>query len=265
MPTIDNRIIEALRRQQLVTEYIIYPFSDVKNYQVKLANVPSSSKEDVLVILNKKILPHWVETKGNVWTKIPELKKNTPISVYVLTGNPSAASVSNGTNTFIQYKGASNTNYLLTVQNQITDIIVESVGRSDASENLFIGIGDASSASIPNGLEHLIAVGVNAYIVNRKASAQTFLYTNGFLTASTYYRMTIKRHDAQVDYYYNDVLFQTPLTTNIPIVNLGLFAYKVSGTWDTKFSFIRKYIPIEPIINKVKTLNKSLLLKELMR
>lgn len=269
MPVIDNRIIEAMRRQQQITEYLVYPFSNITDYQIKLTGVPSFSKEDILIISNKKILSHWVESKGTVWTKIPELVKNTPLKIYILTGNPSATSVSSGKNTFVQYRGAATTNYQDTNVIKIPFIWEGKVRRTSATGWFFIGVsnqqimypgsGDDSVSISHQSPEQLYGVSHNNGVESYFAAGAPFW------TINTYYRIKIEAIASNnVKYYVRDLVSSQTITTNNPDALMGLNLYLYSGSnAEQEFSFIRKYVSPEPIIRKVRTLNKSFLIKEL--
>lgn len=108
MSNLDLRITEALRNKSFVTKYIVYPMqnTDVLNYQIRLSGFPSLHREDVEVIYNSQIIPHWAETKGAVWIKIPILYAKTPFVLYVLSGDPTPPNNSNGYNIFLQFDNA---------------------------------------------------------------------------------------------------------------------------------------------------------------
>jgi len=278
MPTVDNRILEALKRQQVVTEYIVYPQqnSNIENYQILLSNVPSTSKEDVLVVHKNKIIPHWVESKGKVWTKIPNLLTKTPLKIYTLTGNPSAASASNGTNTFVAWHGVATSNFHDSNIIPSGSIIYEAKGRStivSGNEVLMWGIGVDGNLEINSGTD---GVALKSYEWS-SVPGRYFLTTNGAAytqvqgTGGKYGYNVWKQLKIVIDStpsahgYVDGVEQATGITTNLPNENLGLAMYTSAGTMAQEYSFVRKYASPEPIVKKIRTLNKSLLLKELMR
>ncbi len=313
MPTIDNRIIEALRRQQLVTEYIIYPFSDIENYQIKLTNVPSFSKEDVLVITNKKILPHWVESQGNVWTKITKLIKNTPLKIYTLTGNAGANNASNIGNTFIfsdDFSGdlskwtvnagtwtisngvlsqtsTSNTNNFIYMNVGTENYLVEVDIRPDTwgtqySPNSYtMGISIRDDATTDKG--HGFSININN-AAQMAMFQRTVLFEAGvnsitFATGTWYSfklfaELTTQNKSKGKAWVKNSTepnwLIDYTASNSLTYKTIGLFAGNAEGSGNSPLaSFdnfrVRKYIANEPIVKKVKTLHKSLLLKELLR
>jgi len=293
MPTIDNRIIEALRRQQFVTEYIIYPFSDIKNYQIKLTNVPSFSKEDVLVVFNRMILPHWVESKGSVWTKIPNLKKNTPLKIYTLTGNPSAISASNGTNTFDFFDDYSNNlnkwqtpigspaiisgrlrivgssawdaNGITTTTKYYAPLIIEWKEENTITNSESIS-GWKEENSRLNGFLGLYQSLVNSdQRLYDELSSPNMYGSVAQTTNNNFYRLTIRAGNNVKLEVNSTVIYDGTTSSGVSNVYHRIGFEKYSGTSYYDDVRIRKYASPEPIIKKVRTLNKSLLLKELMR
>lgn len=337
MAIINNRIIEALRRQQLITEYIIYPFSDVENYQINLTSVPSYCKEDVLVIHKNKILPHWVESKGNVWTKIPKLIKNTPLKIYTLSGNPNAASASSVVDTFIReisgVVGAWDLNGdaldrsghghdgTVTGVTYSSGLFGENAGNFDGSDYIHIdavtptpaigsfSIWAYSSNWATSTYRHLLDIsnagGDNRNMVRVQTNNTLFLLagTDGNVLSSglsgagwkmitgtwqlnslkLYIDKTLIGEDtsvtittastlATIGAAYNNTYIFTGLLAHVRHYNIVLSLTDVEAKFDNRDmvttnyagkELVRKYTVAEPIIKKVKTLNKSLLLKEL--
>ena len=296
MPTVDNRIIETLKRQQLVTEYIIYPFSDIENYQINLSSVPSFSQEDVLVVSNNKILSHWAESKGSVWVKIPKLIKNTPLKIYTLTGNPSAITASNGKNVFIffddfstdkgytlnggsysvangvlSYTGVSNGRGGIAPTTQLaeTNYIVEAkmyaVDKGGAAAHGWAGVtgyqtavagftGDLAFAGYSSSA---YKVGAENIAVDTTSTTITFTFSNYYLIKGVFFSTNITA-------VYNRTTSANYGSQPFPAGGyFGIQTYDADAVVD--WFFVRKYISVEPIIIKTRTLNKSLLLKELMR
>ncbi len=300
----DMRILESLRRQQLVTEYIIYPFSDVENYQVKLINVPSASKEDVLVVSNKKILPHWVESKGSVWTKIPKLIKNTPLKIYTLTGNVAASDGGSIGNTFIfgddflgssidaskwtivdatgwsvsggELKGTSTTGRLTSIATLINGVIVETRIRGvTTAGNAFSPISAWASTSDDLGCFWGYVGEWNAFWRHIDGAATGDYWATAL--PNVIFQLILKtdntnnyvRRDYNTYAYIDSKIgFSKTISGNEMIMigtrpDLTFTGQTYLAYWD--WVRVRKYIDIEPIVQKVRTLNKSLLLKELMR
>jgi len=289
MPAIDNRIIEALRRQQLVTEYIIYPFSDITDYQINLTNVPSFSKEDVLVVSNKMILPHWVESKGSVWIKIPKLTKNTPLKIYTLTGNPSAASASNGTNTFVFFDDFSGDLSKWTVTQSTAGNVaivageVQLTGIAAWASNGMTSIVNISRPVIIEWKSRTSGTGIESfegYSVQplNYATGLSFLrgnellriLDNAYITleatwSSTQSTWKIDLPSVGYKIYRNNVLKETNTAW---ATNNNKIAFQINKVGQYQYIdnvIVRKYASPEPIVQKVRTLNKSLLIKELMR
>ena len=99
---VNQAAFEEGRRHQQVTVYNIIPrqSAEQEDYQILAENIPSSFKEDLRIIQNKKEIEFWIEEKAKAWCKISKLLVNTPQLLFALSGNPSASSASNGTNTF---------------------------------------------------------------------------------------------------------------------------------------------------------------------
>jgi len=301
MPIIDNRIIEALRRQQLVTEYIIYPFSDITDYQIKLTNVPSFSKNDVSVIANKKILPHWVESKGNVWTKIPKLIKNTSLKIYTLTGNAAVSDAGSGTNTFPLFDdfedgiqtswtdklgtwsetGGIRKQTNTTAQSQkysyktltgLSEYIVHvkfyiptAFGNGGGGVLLEDGVTISNGALYDNVnpttnvniLQDIVAWGTKGS-TGITMTTGVWYHIEGY-RGSASQKVRAWNLSASIPNWQATATFVSQANTRV-----GLYGGYNNEIWFDDF-YVRKYAATEPIIKKVRTLNKSLLLKELMR
>lgn len=101
MPTVNMELLEESRRHQVVQKYEVYPLntSDVEDYQIKLTGMASSVKDDARIIQNDS-LDQWIESIGNAWSKLANLKAKTPQTVLGLSGNPSSNNIDDGDATF---------------------------------------------------------------------------------------------------------------------------------------------------------------------
>lgn len=298
MSVFDNRMLEAVKRKQYISEYIIYPqqSNNINNYQVLLKNVPSYSSEDVILIHNKKVLPHWVQSKGNVWTKIPILLARTPIRIYALTGNPGSVINSNGENVFEFFDDFTGT-AINTTKWTITNSTGWTVGGSELKSTSSTGrlrsvptfsapiIEEVKFKPITQTINGFISGGWfdfasnGAGLLEHPAAAFAYTQNNGVYTAvnsdicpdsiyskmkfsafSTTVNINVIRLDTSVQTYDNNIT-NTVLGETLALGgNVGAQACDMRWDW----IFVRKYASPEPIIKRIKTINKSLLLNLLI-
>jgi len=93
---LDHRVQEAINRGARGVEIDIWPqhtTGRIRNYQQLFSSIPSLSKEDVMLVQNGKMIPHWVEEQGEVWGKLPELGSEHQ-TVIALVGQRGAPNLS---------------------------------------------------------------------------------------------------------------------------------------------------------------------------
>jgi hypothetical protein len=195
---------------------------------------------DIRFMLNNTIaLPYWIEntTTGKVWVNVTA---NGSVKMYY--GNASSSSLSNGTNTFIKYHGATSSEFIDSVQSQITNIAYEAIVRvANVNSNVWWGVSSVL-ADAPGDALTMKQYSTNAYINAFNNSVQTSQNQAGFLITGQYYRFSIRRFANQADYYINGTKFGTSITTNLPDANLGLgMNFEDANGADQLFSFIRYY------------------------
>lgn len=298
MTIISSKVIEELRRFHVVTKYIVYPkqSSDIKEYQVKLSNVPSVSKEDVLVVHNGKIIPHWVETKGTVWTKVPTLFSRVPIIIYTLTGNPSPTKNSNGFNTFVFFDdfedgnytgrwtvtsgtwtealgylrdvGVANSRIIASFSPSLSNFVFEFKVWIEGTTDFQPGISTPN-----NGYVFHISSGAAWFLgykdTSTRAATPTWFGTpNPSPTTGVWHDAKLTKVGSTVQWFYDGVSQGTGtdasfMTSASQVVLLGNSVNSRFERYDD--IRVRKIANPEPSVIKIKTLNKSLLLESLWR
>lgn len=310
MPTINMRVLGDSKRHQLVSEYQVSPMQAVEqtDYQIKTDGVPSSFKEDVRIVM-KDILDYWVESQGSVWSKLPKLPINTPRFIYVVTGNPSATSASNGTNTFAAFDDfndgvktgwtenggtwvesdgvmnqTSTTDASMQIYQNISSgtYIVEADVRPNAFNaakdiGLVIRTNGLSGATEPHGHGFKIfytdaskVSGLDQWVKWRGTVTAGFTFTAGSWYNFKMYAPLNDNTDMKGKAWLKgttepdwQVTYTMSSQTN---KNVGIHGASNSGTTTTSSydNFrVRKYASPEPIIQKLRTLNRSLLIKHL--
>jgi hypothetical protein len=304
MATINMKSFEESRRHQLISEYQISPMQSAEqsDYQIKLGNVPSSFKEDARIVM-KELLNYWVESQGSVWSKLPKLPINTPKILYSLAGNPSAASASNGTNTFVFFDDF-NDNSLdaskwditslygtgsILEQNQRLELTVSAtaqtarrgvittsyftepvsahvVGRLvsyDLSTSRFVlGYRDANyddAAKFRFGNTQL-----NIYTVVNDAATDTGKDS----TTGTDYSLYINSVGGNVNFKIPALNIDITNTKTITNARYAIYVETPSTGSITAYVdtfYVRKYASPEPIVQKLRTMNRALLIKHFGR
>lgn len=224
---------------------------------------------------NDTALPYWLESDNKAWVKVPSIPNGTG-TLYAYYGNLSAASASNGTNTFDFFDDFSG-NSIDTGKWQRT-----SSGGTTSVSNSILEMWTGSTAyetwitydKYPIGTIADIkmkvttdsSTGAGAGVGDGTNDAQWMMWANkgwetykspGQSTAvrtadlSTYRAVSIRRASAsQVD-FYTDNAYDTQITANIPTTNLGGYLWVSSRTPTyphlyVDWFFIRKYASPEP-------------------
>lgn len=196
----------------------------------------------------------WLENKtdsnyANVWIEFP----TTPVNgvnqtYYMYYGNNSVSNLWDGGATFIQYHGATSSEFLDTPQATITDIVYECIGRiANSNSNCWFGLGKTMADNPVDGIIlKLYFERFYRQAFNDSNGTNEYL-PEGAAAVNTYYRFMIERFGTDAKYYVNEDLKST-LTTTLPDESIGLGMNFVDANGaDQKWSFIRKYAANPPI------------------
>lgn len=262
MPTVNIRVFEESKRHQLISEYQISPMQAAEqiDYQVKISGIPSLFKEDAKLAM-KELLSHWAESQGSIWSKLPRLLVNTPQILYSFAGNPSASSVSNGTNTFIQWHGASTTSFHDTNVIAIP-FIYEARGYTINGQSGHYAMSSTQDLASNTVTFYAANDVIGIWIRNTKDGilTQTNLEPN-FATGWRNFKITATPTLVSFS-WTGQTTYSGNISLTIPTVNLGL-TMTVNTQLEQAWSFVRKYASPEPVIQKLRTLNRSLIIKHL--
>jgi hypothetical protein len=237
--------------------------SILKNFQVNL-NVSWNSNmnanfSDIRIYNDTSglLVPYWNESVvnssyANIWFNASSIPASiwTNTTYYLYYNNSSAKTLSNGNATFIQWHGADSNEFIEPVQSKITNIVYEAIGRqNNINSNVWWGMATSMTDSPVDG-QYVKQYSTTYYTFTFNNSVGTNVNTGGIITAGTYYRMKFTRTTTQLQGYLNDVLFMTPITTNLPDAPMGIgMNFADANTGDQLWSFLREFAPIQPTSN----------------
>ena len=230
------------------------------NYQVFL-NVTYDSDmqaefKDIRVVNDTSgaAVPYWIESKvnssyANIWFNA----SNVPASVwtnstyYLYYGNAAVSDGGSGNNTFIQYHGAASANY---VDAAIVSIpfIYETKSRITSAPTSRMEFGVSSTqAGTTNSIHYVLQTNDRTYYENYASGVSTNTGTLPIWTQNQWYRVkAVAKSSTAVDYYGYDTTTLSATVGGVPTAAMGLTLNLPSATGEQEFSFVRKYIAIEP-------------------
>jgi len=108
---VNNVLLNHAKRSGFLTkvEVVSRQATAQTDYQIQVEDILSrkGNGEDILFAQKNQILNHWKESyaswQSDVWAKLPKLPVIKSQILNILSGNPSASSASNGTNTFVSF------------------------------------------------------------------------------------------------------------------------------------------------------------------
>ncbi len=301
MPTISMKAFEESRRHQLVTEHQVSPMQSAEqtDYQIKIDGIPSSFKEDARIIL-KGMLDYWVESQGSAWSKLPRLPIGTSKLLYSLAGNPSAKPASNGRNTFENFDDFGDGNYtnapVWTVQTGswsasnfylektttdawefITTPSSAAVGRwawsvkhgavASANDLAFFPITDTPSGTNGNQINIYVAWNNNIYITLHTGGTSRWQDAVTWTSDTNWHDFVFTKDSNHVMKLYKDGVQIWTRTESTYLLTSSTYMkvqiYKSASRFDNLR--LGKYVTPEPIAQKLRTLNRALLIKNLGR
>lgn len=200
---------------------------------------------------NGDYLPYWIESKtdsdtADVWIKSDYASGDDII--YMFYGNSSLTSESSGSDTFIQWHGATTSAYFDSLIIPATNIIIEGNAKTTSTPSTFrFGISNNADMSVNDNLR-IESDSPNdlRYGAARNNGTQSYVSEAPKLTNEVYYILKITRFDSESHYYVNDNEISTGVTSNHPDTNMGLTVQTTTGTFEQKWSFARKYTATEP-------------------
>jgi hypothetical protein len=230
------------------------------------------------------LLNYWIESDCNttstkIWVKVPSIPASSTKTIYVYYGNSSATSQSNGDNTFLFFDHFEGTSLNLnkwtgdtgsaSVSNSVVTLTGSSVGQNIwqnsvnypyfsypiairiygyLASNQYNGFG-LREVNLGNDLVFFYGnYTYGPYIRQDRNGSSTNVSSNW--TRNAWATFEIFWQPTQCAYYCNGTQVSgSPLTTNVPLDNLGAWLYTGnSSTYQTKVDWIlvRKYTSPEP-------------------
>ena len=196
-------------------------------------------------------LSFWNQSLTNVWVNLTS-DGSYQISKYINNSNQ-YDSLSNGSTTFIQFHGYSETQYSDTPKFTVPFIYEAYILKK--SGEIFYGVDDGTWNS--NSLyfdDYSVFLWAQAF----SSGSNTITIINPAHSLNTNYSVKISaKNSAFVSFYgHNSVTIDTNTTTNIPTTPLGLMYINsgiVSGTGIIEYAFVRKYNDTEPVYTYYST------------
>lgn len=188
---------------------------------------------------NDTLLNFWSEPSNlNVWVN---LTNNTILYKYFDNEN-SHLTLSNGSNTFIQFKGESSVDFQMSNIKKFP-YIYDGLARRTSN-----GAVDQIAFGVSN-IQNSESITANTTIIDRyyaissdgiAPNVATIL--NPKWTQNIWYRIQIIHNGTAIIFYpYGDLATTITHFTDIPLVYMGLNSYRQTGTGEQLFSFIRNY------------------------
>ena len=237
---------------------------DLTNYQVKInqnfsteyseGKINTTCKDIRFTYYNatagtETLIPHWSESCNfslndnmTLWVNVIYLENNTNTTVYMYYGNLAADSVSNGTNTFLQWHGVESSSFYTTNTTTVPDVAYRGKVKVGGTENVIFGLAQEN------------AFATNSIYIQEYISWHCGALAGGSHTSQDSGIPIVNDQYYIVDFYYTSGLVKyyvdgtniDNVTTNLPTVNLGPFMSISTGTGESNWALSRKYASPEP-------------------
>lgn len=204
------------------------------------------------------LLNYWIESlligsNAIVWIKIPSIPTSPgSTTIYIYYDNITAPSISNGTNTFIQWHGYANAQFYDS-NLSIPPVIYEAYGRRISGDNFYLGLSSTGIFYQGNSVNIHDYTAFNArYLGNSKNGTISETSNGPAFAANTWYKFKIVVSPTSIIFDTSGYSTVTT-TTNVPIGTMGLTmqltqdgisSHPTNG--EQQYSFTRKYASPEP-------------------
>ena len=213
--------------------------------QANFSDLRFTTASDVLI-------DAWLESNTTdyalVWTEFPTTPADgVDQTYYMYYGNAGASSDWSGTDTFLQYHGATSSQYMMAATVNPTNVVYEGIIRPMSDPHYyFFGLsnymyfwGDALaiiSYTPPNKRQ----------FVTQKDKATTWRTADTHFQLHQWYRLKITNDGTEAHGYVDGVEISYSSTTDIPTANIGLWIRTADGTIEQEWAFARKYAASPP-------------------
>jgi hypothetical protein len=203
---------------------------------------------------NDTLISFWDEKVINSvnatgYVKVPKTSTTEQQQFWMYYGNSDVSSASSGADTFIQYHGATSSQFLDSLIVPYSNIIYEGKVRpTNPTHTMRWGLKTVLDG--PSGDEMSIDSYTPSnlrYTHTRNDGTQTSKSETPSLTSGTWVKLKIINDGTTAHYYVDDNEIVTGTTINLPNQDLGLIMYDAAaGAGEQDWSFVRKYTATEP-------------------
>jgi hypothetical protein len=195
------------------------------------------------------LLDTWLEScvygmSATVWVKFPTTPEDGEIvTYYMYYGNDEALSNWDGNATFLQYKGATTSDFIESATISPTDIAYEAKIKYLTGVNVFCGISN-SSAGAGHHMEIETRSSMNQRrLSTRNGSGSEYLIETPAIPTDAWTKLKMTCDGTTVYGYVDDDEIGTGgLSTYVTSSNLGLWFRLETSTSHHEYSFVRKYV-----------------------
>jgi len=194
----------------------------------------------------------WLEDKvnsnyANIWVEFPTTPANgINQTYYMYYGNNDISNDWNGTNTFLQYHGATSNAFLDAATVSPTNVIYEAKVKTLTTPSIIWGLSNTVD-NTDDDMYIYSADGGLRYIITHNEGTHTLLSEPSAFTNDIWYKLKIT-YDGSTIYGYVDgnEIDSGGIATNLPNENLGLHMRHITGSGEQEWSFARKYAANPP-------------------
>lgn len=230
---------------------------NLTDYQIKRTveydSVMNSDFSDIRFTTESGVnISYWIESKtdsdtADIWLKVPYILTTIGAEIWMYYGNSGLSSAGSGSNTFIQYHGATTTDYLDSLSVSPSNIIYESFLKvTSSTHNNIMGLSNSATIADDGIYYQLYDNGNLRRGYSENENTATIVSEPPDVVINSYVNLKITHDGSTIHYYIDDNEISTGSTTNFPDEDLGLFLWNASGTSIQDWAFVRQYTAIEP-------------------
>jgi hypothetical protein len=194
------------------------------------------------------LIDAWLEEKTDstsaiVWVEFPTTPANTVTEDYYMYYGNAGGNVWNGTNTFLQYHGATTTTFMDSAIVSPTNVAYEGKIKRIGVSNILWGLSNHATLGDDDLLIQSYTGGNDRRIMCANEGTRSTKIESPALPSNIWVKALITNDGTTVYGYIDSNEINTGgLTTNLPNENLGLYFWEVSGSGEQEYSFARKYV-----------------------
>lgn len=195
----------------------------------------------------------WLEVKSDgvtadIWAKLPTTPYNTATQKYYMYyGRAGVANYWDGTATFLQYHGTTNSEFIDSLNVSSSPIVYEAKARRTSDPyNIRWGLANNLIYSVDDGIV-ITPTGGRSYMATSNEGVTSNTYETPGFTLNQWYKLLFTNDGSIFHSYVDGNEIAAGLTTNLPIDEyLGLIMEFYDGTGEQLWSFARKYVTSPP-------------------